>query len=70
MSDEDDNVFENDGAANEQAVEALMGWDGDPCECACVCPRFRERSDDVRCTPCIEGRHWIHDAESRADDRT
>ena len=40
-------------------VDALMGWDGDPCACAeCDCPRFRDGSDDVRCRDCAEGRHW------------
>jgi hypothetical protein len=57
VSDEDENVFEIDGAANEIAVETLMGWDGDPCECACDCPRFRDQPNDPRCTPCIEGEH-------------
>jgi len=63
VSDEDENVFEIDGAANEIAVETLMGWDGDPCKCACDCPRFADQSEDPRCTPCIEGRHWRHDGK-------
>jgi hypothetical protein len=70
VSDEDENVFEIDGAANEIAVETLMGWDGDTCECVCDCPRFRDRSDDLRCRPCIEGRHWPHDPTGRADHGT
>jgi hypothetical protein len=70
VSDEDENVFEIDGAANEIAVETLMGWDGDACECACDCPRFQDQPDDPRCTPCIEGEHWPHDAERRTNDGT
>ena len=66
--DDDNNVFEIDGAANELAIETLMGWDGAPCECACDCPRLRDRPDDVRCTPYIEARHWRHDVARRADD--
>jgi hypothetical protein len=68
--DGDENVFEIEGAANAIAVETLMGWDGDKCECACQCPRFQDQSDDRRCTPCIEGEHWPHDAERRTDDGT
>ena len=68
MSDEDENVFEIDDAANEIAVETLTGWDGDKCDCACDCPRVRDQPDDPRCTPCIEGRHWPNDPAGRADD--
>jgi hypothetical protein len=40
-------------------VEALMGWDGDPCLCAdCACARFRDHADDLRCADCRADRHW------------
>lgn len=39
-------------------VEALMGWDGDPCECQiCVCPRFLDRVDSIMCRECEAGYH-------------
>lgn len=57
-----------DGGANggDQAavedvllVEALMGWDGDGCECPdCTCERFRDGADDTLCAACLAGDHW------------
>lgn len=56
MPDEDDL---GDQVEDVLMVEALMGWDGDRCECVeCDCPRFRDTADDIRCGDCREGRHW------------
>jgi hypothetical protein len=46
-------------------VEALMGWDGDPCLCPeCGCPRFRDDADDLRCADCRADRHWPPGADA------
>ncbi len=63
MPDEDElggeDELEVDPAEDVLLVEALMGWDGDRCECAeCDCPYFRDGADDIRCPDCREGRHW------------
>jgi hypothetical protein len=58
-------VDEDEAAAGDQLdlaedvllVEALMGWDGDPCRCACGCTRFRDEASELECRPCREGRH-------------
>lgn len=60
MDDEEDedrqDIF---GLPDDPAlVDALMGWDGDPCACPeCTCPKFRD-SDDLRCADCRAGDHW------------
>lgn len=39
-------------------VDALMGWDGDPCACPdCTCTRFRD-SEDARCPDLPGGRSF------------
>jgi hypothetical protein len=54
----DDLLDPNASPEDVLVVEALMGWDGDPCLCAdCACPRFRDGIDE-RCQDCREGRHW------------
>ena len=54
----DDLLDPNASPEDVLLVEALMGWDGDPCQCPdCDCPRFRDGTDD-RCPDCREGRHW------------
>jgi hypothetical protein len=59
--DEDETPFDSTELENVLLVEALMGWDGDPCECACKCRRFRDASPDPRCEPCRRGEHWTTD---------
>ena len=54
----DDDELEQDEAEDPLLVEALMGWDGDPCECPiCVCPQFLDRADSTKCRDCDAGRH-------------
>jgi hypothetical protein len=54
----DDLLDPNASPEDVLMVEALMGWDGDPCLCPdCACPRFRDGPDE-RCADCREGRHW------------
>jgi hypothetical protein len=49
---------EHDQAEDPLMVEALMGWDGDPCACpTCVCPQFLDRADSTICRDCEAGRH-------------
>ena len=44
--------------ADPLMVEALMGWDGDPCECPiCVCPLFLDRADATFCRHCEADNH-------------
>jgi len=60
LPDDDEDLFEQleEPAQDALLVEALMGWDGDPCLCAdCDCPRFRDGEPDGRCAPCRVGDH-------------
>jgi hypothetical protein len=62
----DEDEIEHDRVEDVLLVEALMGWDGDRCECdECDCPRFRDAADDVRCGDCRVGRHWTDAGGSR-----
>ena len=54
----DDDELENGQAEDPLMVEALMGWDGDPCECpVCICPMFLDRADATSCRDCEAGNH-------------
>jgi hypothetical protein len=63
LSDEDEGGEDEreDLVHDALQVEALMGWDGDPCECTCGCKRFRAGDDDGLCPECRLGDHWPAD---------
>lgn len=51
--------MDGDDIEGMQMVEAIMGWDGDRCECTvCDCPRFIDEPNETWCLDCREGRHW------------
>jgi hypothetical protein len=46
-------------------VDALMGWEGDPCGCPdCDCPRFRDGASKLLCGDCLRGDHWPADVNA------
>jgi hypothetical protein len=56
--DEEDEPFGH-GVEDALLVEALMRWDGEPCQCTeCECLRFVDEANETWCRDCREGRHW------------
>ena len=55
---DDEELLEYGEREDPLMVEALMGWDGDACECPiCVCPLFLDRADSKSCRDCEAGNH-------------
>lgn len=57
--DQDEQDELEDELRDPALVDAIMGWDGDRCECTeCDCPRFIDEAGEERCRECRAGRHW------------
>lgn len=62
MPDEDEVEIDGEDQVHVEdmlAVETLMGWDGDRCQCqVCACERFIDGADERLCAACLAGDHW------------